>query len=145
MRGAHVDARGSRSNAGSQLQHVSPFAQISSKKRAQKILIDNQYRRTFSLIRVLAAESRMTTPDLFISVSKRVIPRAVDRNRIRRLIREQVRKQDLPAMDLLVMVKRTAPTERRLSKQNENKLIDDLSTLIADLWRWNERRDRPDK
>jgi len=46
-------------------------------------------------------------PRLGLAISKRVSKRAVDRNRLKRLVRESFRRvrQELPAMDLMVMAR----------------------------------------
>ena len=49
-------------------------------------------------------------PRLGLAISKRVSKRAVDRNRIKRLVRESFRRiqHDLPPIDLMVMARATA-------------------------------------
>ncbi|MBI2802399.1 MAG: ribonuclease P protein component [Gammaproteobacteria bacterium] len=57
--------------------------------------------------------SETLTPRLGIAVSKRMVPRAVDRNRIKRIIRESFRLHVQPAvvpLDVVVYVKPSART-----------------------------------
>ena len=44
---------------------------------------------------------------LGLAIAKRVLPRAVDRNRVKRLVRESFRhrRQDLPAVDVIVHIR----------------------------------------
>ena len=53
----------------------------------------------------------MGAPRLGVIVAKRVLRRAVDRNRAKRLIRETFRcaKASLPALDIVVQVRSDAP------------------------------------
>ncbi len=59
---------------------------------------------------VLSAGNELTHPRLGLAVSRKVSPRAVDRNRIRRVVRESFREHqyDLPACDLVVMARPAA-------------------------------------
>jgi len=55
----------------------------------------------------LAAEKQASGPRLGLAISKKNAKRAVDRNRIKRLIRESFRQNrcKLPAIDLVIMAK----------------------------------------
>lgn len=55
----------------------------------------------------LAAEKQVSGPRLGLAISKKNAKRAVDRNRIKRLIRESFRqnRSKLPAIDLVIMAK----------------------------------------
>jgi len=54
-----------------------------------------------------ACENNIDTPRLGLAVPKRVVRRAVDRSRIKRLIRESFRhhRQELPPVDIVVSVR----------------------------------------
>ena len=72
-----------------------------------------QYQRVFAgssrfgnkYLTVLARENQLKHPRLGMAVSKKCAKRAVDRNRIKRIIRESFRANQtiLPAVDLVVM------------------------------------------
>lgn len=55
-------------------------------------------------IRIIGHANGETHPRLGLIVAKRILPRAVDRNRVKRLIRETFRQRapELPAIDLIV-------------------------------------------
>lgn len=57
---------------------------------------------------VLAKLNELSEARLGLAISKRVAPRAVDRNRLRRLARESFRKLDLAPLDYIVMAKKDA-------------------------------------
>jgi ribonuclease P protein component len=60
-----------------------------------------------------ACDAAANGPRLGLVVGKRFAPRAVDRNRIRRVVRESFRRRraDLPALDIVVQCVRTAGSE----------------------------------
>lgn len=72
-----------------------------------------QYQRVFAgssrfgnrYITVLAKENQLEHPRLGLAISKKSAKRAVDRNRIKRLIRESFRLNcaNLPSVDIIVM------------------------------------------
>jgi len=63
-------------------------------------------------ITILAAENGLVHPRLGMAVSKKCAKRAVDRNRLKRLVRENFRQNQhkLPAVDLVVMFRPTVLT-----------------------------------
>ncbi len=72
-----------------------------------------QYQRVFAgssrfgnrYLTVLAKENQLEHPRLGLAISKKCAKRAVDRNRIKRLLRESFRasQSSLPAVDLVIM------------------------------------------
>ena len=80
-----------------------------------------------SPLQVLAASNSLDMPRLGLVIGKRVAPRAVDRNRVRRLVRESFRLHAamLPALDVVVMQKQRAiPGQPTL-----------VSELLENVWR----------
>jgi len=66
---------------------------------------------------ILACQGRDTAARLGVTVGKRVAQRAVDRNRIKRLIRESFRQRlDLPDWDFVVIAK-------PIAKQADNQVL----------------------
>ncbi|MCK5901578.1 MAG: ribonuclease P protein component [Cocleimonas sp.] len=63
--------------------------------------------RTFTL---LVRENDQAHPRLGLAIAKKSVKRAVDRNRIKRLLRESFRKQQhqLPPIDIIVMCRPVA-------------------------------------
>lgn len=59
------------------------------------------------MLTILAAENNLSHPRLGLAISKKNAKRAVDRNRIKRIIRESFRQNQsiLPMVDLVVMAK----------------------------------------
>jgi len=57
---------------------------------------------------VLAKLNELSTARLGLAISRRVAPRAVDRNRLRRLAREAFRQLELAPLDFVVMAKKDA-------------------------------------
>ncbi|WP_231950987.1 ribonuclease P protein component [Legionella waltersii] len=66
-------------------------------KRSQKI--------STNLFIVLYKENNLSYPRLGLALSKKMISKAHDRNRVKRLIRESFRMAKLPPMDLVVLAK----------------------------------------
>lgn len=67
----------------------------------------NAIRSSDRLLTVLAASNDLGYPRLGLAISKKNAKRAVDRNRIKRLIRESFRLHqiELPAVDFVIMAK----------------------------------------
>lgn len=74
-------------------------------------------------IRIIGLANGETHPRLGLIVAKRILPRAVDRNRVKRLIRETFRNRvpELPAIDLIV---------QPLTRDVLTKLPSHLETLL---------------
>lgn len=54
---------------------------------------------------VLYAQNTLELPRLGFAVHKKKLPQAYQRNRVRRLIKESFRMQQLPAIDIVFLVK----------------------------------------
>ncbi|WP_354622900.1 ribonuclease P protein component [Psychromonas sp. MME2] len=74
---------------------------------------------------LLARKNTLDHPRIGMAIPKKHIKRAVGRNRIRRIIREQFRhqQQQLPAIDIVVIAKAGIAD---LSNQEINKILDKL-------------------
>ena len=86
-------------------------------------------------VTILVGAGRGTRPRLGLAISKRVAPRAVDRNRIKRLIRESFRRNQhrLPVIDAVVMV-------RPIARHTESAT---LSAALDRLWQRISRQCEP--
>lgn len=73
-------------------------------------------------------------PDLGAAVAKKLAKRAVDRNRLKRMLREQVRKAQSSRLKLDVVVKLRAPigreTRGRLRSKEKNLIRNQLLGLV---------------
>jgi ribonuclease P protein component len=78
--------------------------------------------------------SNKTKPDLGIAVAKKLVRRAVDRNRLKRMIRELVWSAQATSLNEDVVVKLKKPigkqTKGRLRKQEQNFLRAQMTELI---------------
>ncbi len=98
--------------------------------RAARLLEPDAYRRVFSkpirssdsLFTVLARANRLGSARLGLAISKKQLRRAVERNRIKRVVRESFRQQrpSLPPIDLVVLARRD--TGRATSLQLRDSL-----------------------
>ena len=89
----------------------------------EKLLTASQFQRVFDqakksstdIFTILSRENTIGYPRLGIVVAKRNIKRSVDRNLIRRIIRESFRlnKAQLPANDFVVILKRPIKNVQR--------------------------------
>ncbi|MBT8421195.1 MAG: ribonuclease P protein component [Gammaproteobacteria bacterium] len=75
------------------------------RKRDYARVFDDPYRSTDSAVTVLGRPNGRDIPRLGLAISKRWLPRAVSRNRIKRLIRESFRahRRQLQGMDVVVI------------------------------------------
>lgn len=117
--GAPRAAPGSPSDARSAATAVrtapAPTTRSESFTRAQRLLAPAQFARVFRTGRrsgndcfnVIAAPGSGSAARLGLAVSKKVSKSAVQRNRIKRVVRESFRKHsaDLPALDIVVMAR----------------------------------------
>jgi len=78
-------------------------ARLVKQAEFDQVFADNQRARTDSLV-VMARPNQLGHARLGMVVSKRLLPRAVDRNRVKRCVREVFRLQldELPACDFVV-------------------------------------------
>lgn len=78
--------------------------------------------------------SENTKPDLGIAVAKKLVRRAVDRNRLKRMVRELVWSAQAASLNADVVVKLKKPigrqTRGRLRKQEQNSLRIHIAELI---------------
>ena len=78
--------------------------------------------------------SNKTKPDLGIAVAKKLVRRAVDRNRLKRMIRELVWSAQAASLNEDVVVKLKKPigkqTKGRLRKQEQDFLRAQMTELI---------------
>ena len=72
---------------------------------------------------ILHKKSTAITARLGLALSKKAIPKAVQRNRIKRLLRESFRISELPQIDIIVLAK------RGVDKIENRKLFSDLSAV----------------
>ena len=97
-----------------------PYALTSNRfPRQSRLLLPKEFENVLrkrevlinaSPLQVLAVSNSLNMPRLGLVIGKRVAPRAVDRNRVRRLVRESFRTHaaGLPALDVVVMQKQRA-------------------------------------
>ena len=83
--------------------------------RAKRLRLATEFKQVFSRasrvgesgITVLYCRNAIAFPRLGFAVSKKQIPTAVQRNRIKRIVKESFRRQTLPAVDIVVMAYKT--------------------------------------
>ena len=102
--------------------------------RRLRIITPSDYQRVFakpiksgsSAFTVLATQNNLQHPRLGLAIAKKHMRRAVDRNRIKRQIRESFRlyKDTLPAVDVVVLAK----------YQTNNKTNTELASVLKDHW-----------
>ena len=102
--------------------------------RRLRITSPADYQRVFSkpiksgssAFTVLAKQNNLQQPRLGLAIAKKHMRRAVDRNRIKRQIRESFRlyKDTLPAVDVVVLAKH----------QTNKKTNTELANMLNDHW-----------
>ena len=109
------------------------------KKQFDEVLRAASVRAGRGPLRLSARYNELEMARLGLIVGKRMLPRAVDRNRAKRMIRESFRQADaLPAMDIVVRV--TVPAAR-VTLADADRLFGALAEIVARR-RLRERRDR---
>ena len=91
-------------------------AQTEAYPRARRLISGNEFSRVFGgaersadrFFTVLAKHNELPAARLGLAISRRAAPRAVDRNRLKRLARESFRHLDLQPLDFVVMARRDA-------------------------------------
>lgn len=102
--------------------------------REARLLQAGQFRRIFSggpcrvsddAFTLLARCSEQQRSRLGMAISKRNVPRAVDRNRIKRISREAFRRQrpTMPTLDVIVLAR---PPARQLDRVHLRRRLDAL-------------------
>jgi ribonuclease P protein component len=81
----------------------------------------------------LASSDQGAKPDLGIAVAKKLAKRAVDRNRLKRMIRETVRSAQATSINSDVVVKLKKPIGRETRGRLRRKEKEVLRTQIAGL------------
>lgn len=97
-----------------------------------KSVFSNPIKASSAEITLLAIPNTEQHPRLGLTVAKRFVKRANQRNRIKRVIRDSFRlhQHDIPAIDIVVLVRNGV-----LEMENA-----DLNKLIEKLWRKLSRR-----
>ncbi|CAM3115616.1 ribonuclease P protein component [Shewanella algae] len=97
-----------------------------------KTVFTNPIKASSAEITLLAVPNEMQHPRLGLTVAKRHVKRANQRNRIKRVIRDSFRlnQHDLPPLDIVVLVRGGV-----LDMDNEQ-----LRKLVEKLWRKLSRR-----
>ena len=91
---------------------------LTGKRQFDHVLLAREVRVRSGCFRVFAAPNNETGPRLGLVVGKRQLKRAVDRNRVRRVLREtfRLRRATIPPMDIVVQLIET-PLELNLGAQ----------------------------
>ena len=100
-------------------------ARLLNSRDFQAVFRDNSSRSSDQNWTLLARQSDFNNARLGMAISKRVLKNAVDRNRIKRIVRESFRhhQQDLGGMDVVVMCK------KNVSQMENMELFNSLSKL----------------
>ena len=107
------------------------------KKQFDQVLRGASVRAGRGPLRLAARDNRLEMARLGLIVGKRMLPRAVDRNRAKRVIRESFRQAaGLPAMDIVVRVAVPAAT---VTIADADRLFEALAEIVA------RRRTRQDR
>jgi ribonuclease P protein component len=81
----------------------------------------------------LASSEQGAAPELGIAVAKKLVKRAVDRNRLKRMIREMIRGAQMKKLNSDVVVKLKIPIGRKTRGRLRRKEKETLRTQIAGL------------
>ncbi len=81
---------------------------------------------------VLCRDNMLGHPRLGLAISKKMIPKAHDRNRVKRLLRENFRTSQIPAIDLIFLAKPgLAKVKNKTITTNIGLIWDKLTVLYA--------------
>lgn len=106
-------------------------------KKTQRLLTKNDYSHVFEQAKkivtsefiILFRENNLGYARLGLALSKKMIAKAHDRNRIKRLIRENFRQKELPAVDMIFLARQGVAKQvnsninARLSKSWEKLIL----------------------
>ena len=99
------------------------------KKQFDEVLRGATVREGRGALRLAGRDNELEMARLGLIVGKRMLPRAVDRNRAKRVIRESFRQADgLPAMDIVVRV--TVPAAK-VAVADADRLFGALAKTVA--------------
>lgn len=87
-------------------------------------VFDNKRCNQSNCFKVFHKENYLTNSRLGLVVSKKVLPRSVDRNSLKRVIRESFRKHEMQSNDYVVLP----------NKKVRNKSSNELSLQLSKLW-----------
>ena len=101
-------------------------------KKTQRLLTKKDYNHVFEQAKklvtsefiILFRENNLGYARLGLAISKKMIAKAHDRNRIKRLIRENFRQKELPAVDMIFLAR------HGVAKQANSK----ISTKLSKSW-----------
>lgn len=108
--------------------------------KTRRLLKKSDYDRVFAQAKKLATPefvvlhriNALGDARLGLAISKRLVPKAHDRNRIKRLIRETFRTTQLPAVDVIFLAKHgLAEKENKTIIAGLGKIWDKLIALYA--------------
>ncbi|NIP72526.1 MAG: ribonuclease P protein component [Gammaproteobacteria bacterium] len=82
-------------------------ARLTTSREYQRVFQGAPHTSTDDCFRLLAVSNRLDHPRLGLAVSRKAVPRAVQRNRIKRLVRESFRLNQarLPGLDIVVLAR----------------------------------------
>lgn len=81
---------------------------------------------------ILHRSNTLGNARLGLALSKKMIPNACDRNKIKRVLRESFRKTSLPAIDIIILAKRgIAKLEKKSISANLGNTWNNLNKLYA--------------
>lgn len=125
-RRAVQDSRYSKPNSFTAAQRI-PRSE-GYKKSLQSESVADKYFKLFFV------RNQLGTARLGIVAAKRYIPKAVDRNRVKRDIREAFRQHKITGsgFDLVVMVRRTAQVDRASNRDGLSKLFSRVEIRCAE-------------
>ncbi len=91
----------------------------------QQVFQRGQFKASSKTVLILAIANELSRPRLGLVIAKKNIRLAVQRNRVKRLIREsfRLRQQDMPCLDIVVLAR------RGLDKHENSLLHAELNTL----------------